>query len=48
MAIAVFFVFFITGLLAYGSHYECENFDKNHGLNKRKKKKLAHARVRAH
>lgn len=41
IAIAVFFVLFITSVLVFGSHYECEHFAENH-----KKKRTRHARVK--
>jgi hypothetical protein len=39
MAIAVFFILAITAILSFGAHYECEHFDKNHGIRRRKRHK---------
>ncbi|MCE3232406.1 MAG: hypothetical protein K0R98_663 [Rickettsiaceae bacterium] len=32
MVIAVGFILVITGILAFGSYYEAEHFDENHGI----------------
>lgn len=38
MAIAIFFILAITAVLVFGSHYECEHFDENHGLKRKRHK----------
>ena len=39
MAIAIFFILAITGMIVFATHYECEHFEENHKAKRRRKTK---------